>query len=41
MILDGHIDGMDFAIRQDINNPEAKLQTSQNLSKDGESFVVG
>ena len=41
MILDGHIDGMDFAIRQNIKDPEAKLQTSQKLAKDGNVFVVG
>ena len=41
MILDGHIDGMDFAIRQDINDPEAKLQTSQKIARDGNAFVVG
>lgn len=41
MILDGHIDGIDFSIRQDINNPQAKLQTSQKLAKDGNAFVIG
>lgn len=33
MILDGHVDGVKFSIRQDVNDPEAKLQTSQNLVK--------
>lgn len=41
MILDGHIDGIDFSIRQDINNPQAKLQTSQKLAKNGNAFVIG
>ncbi len=41
MILDGHIDGIDFSIRQDINNPQTKLQTSQKLAKDGNAFVIG
>ena len=41
MILDGHIDGIDFSIRQDVSNPEAKLQTSQKLIKNGNAFEVG
>ena len=43
MILDGHIDWVAFSIRQDINNPEARLQTSQKLamSSDGNTFSIG
>ena len=43
LTLKGHIDWVDFAIRQDTNNPEARLQTSQKLAKlaDGNMFSVG
>ena len=37
LTLNGHIDWVDFAIRQDTNNPEARLQTSTKLAKEWES----
>ena len=39
----GHIDWVDFAIRQDTKNPEARLQTSQKLARspDGNTFSIG
>ena len=42
LILNGHIDGVNFAIRQDTNNPEARLQTSLKLNKspDWNSFTI-
>lgn len=44
LTLNGHIDGINFAIRQDTNNPEARLQTSLRLNKqestDWKSFVI-
>ena len=41
LTLNGHIDWVDFAIRQDTNNPEARLQTYQKLARDGDTFIVG
>jgi hypothetical protein len=32
---------VDFAIRQDIKNPEARLQTSKKLIKDESTFTIG
>ena len=49
LTLRGHIDWVEFAIRQDTNNPEAKLQTSTKLAKErnnkddtnkSENFIV-
>ena len=42
MILDGYVDWVAFSIRQDINNPEARLQTSQKIAKlnNGDVFSV-
>ena len=43
LTLRWHIDWVDFAIRQDTNDPEARLQTSQKLAKstDGNVFSIG
>ena len=43
LTLRGHIDWVEFAIRQDTNNPEARLQTSQKLARspDGNTFSIG
>ncbi len=41
MILDGNVGGLKFSIRQDIDDPKAKLQTSQKLSQDGENLNIG
>ena len=42
MILDGYVDWIAFSIRQDVNNPEARLQTSQKIAKlnNGDVFSV-
>ena len=42
LTLRWHIDWIDFAIRQDIDNPKARLQTSQRLarSEDGKNFSI-
>ena len=42
LTLNGHIDWVNFAIRQDTKNPEARLQTSLKLAKsvDGNTFTV-
>ena len=44
LTLNGHIDWVNFAIRQDTKNPEARLQTSLRLAKqessDGKSFII-
>ena len=37
LILNGHIDWVNFAIRQDTNNPKARLQTSTKLAKEWNS----
>lgn len=42
LTLNGHIDWVNFAIRQDTNNPDAKLQTYKKIvKKDGNTFNVG
>ena len=41
LTLRGHIDWVDFAIRQDTNNPEARLQTSQKLARNENTFIIG
>ena len=43
LTLKGHIDWVDFSVRQDIKDPGAKLQTSQKLvkSQDGNMFTIG
>lgn len=43
LTLRGHINWVDFAIRQDTNDPNAKLETSQKLARsaDGKIFSMG
>ena len=43
LTLNGHIDWVEFAIRQDTNDPEARLQTSKKIAKspDGNTFTIG
>ena len=40
LTLNGHIDWIDFSIRQDTNDPEARLQTSTRLRKRNNAFEI-
>ena len=40
LTLRGHIDWIDFSIRQDTNNPDARLQTSTKLDKQDNAFIL-
>ena len=41
LTLNGHIDWVDFAIRQNVKDPNGKLQIYQKLARDKDTFVVG
>ncbi len=41
LTLNGHIDWVDFAIRQNVKDPNGRLQIYQKLARDKDTFVVG
>lgn len=40
LTLKGHIDWIDFSLRQDTKNPDGRLQTSTKLKKNEKSFLI-